>query len=85
MDTVIQRIRNGETDSLHSVNVYKDGEKYSVRFSEYVTYPIKEDTAVYAVHIKADGSYEILNEIREGEALSTYNNNADYVVIYYVD
>lgn len=85
MDSVIQRVRSGADDSLHKVNVEKVDGSYSVRFSDYITYPITEDTAVFAVRIHRDGSYEILDAVLEGEALSTYNDSANYIVIYYVD
>lgn len=85
MDQIIQQIRSGDTGSLHPVEVIKEGEGFAVRFNELVYYSITAETAVYAVHIHTDGSYEILDAIHEGNALSTYNENANYIVIYYVD
>lgn len=85
MESVIKRISSGNHDSLHEVNVEKVDGNYSVRFSEYISYPIKEDTAVFAMRIYRDGSYEILDALCEGEALSTYNDSANYIVIYYVE
>ena len=85
MDRIVERILNGDIDCLHEVAVLKDGDTYGVQFSEMLHYPIKEGTAVFAVQIHKDGTYEILNELHEGNALSTYNNAADYVIIYYVE
>ncbi len=85
MDNIVKRILNGELDSLHEAEVIISGEECGVQFSEMLHYPINEGTAVYAVRIHSDGTYEILDEIYEGKVLSTYNNNADYVVLYYID
>ena len=85
MDQIIQQIRSGDVGSLHPVDVIKEGDGYAVRFSELVYYYLSSETAVYAVHIHTNGSYEILDSIHEGKALSTYNESANYVVIYYVD
>lgn len=84
-DDVIKRILNGDIDCLNESTVVKTPKGYSVRFSEMLSYPIEESTSVYAVWIHSDGTYEVLNELREGNVLSTYNNEADYVVIYYID
>jgi hypothetical protein len=85
IDSVISQIRNGNYGELNEASVFKNEDGYAVRFSEMVYYPIRETTAVYAVQINKDGSYEVLNELREGEVLSTYNNEADYVIIYYIE
>lgn len=84
LDNVISQIRNGSYGELNEASVFKNDDGYAVRFSEMVYYPIRETTAVYAMQINADGSYEVLNELHEGEVLSTYNNEADYVIIYYI-
>ncbi len=83
-DAVIEQIVNGNYGDLNESSVVKTESGFSVKFSEIVSYPIRETTAVYAVQINADGSYEVLNELHEGEVLSTYNNEADYVIIYYI-
>ena len=85
IDDVIRRILDGDKDCLNEATVLKDGDGYAVRFSEMIYYPIKEETAVYAVQIYKDGSYAILDELREGNVLSTYNNGADYIVVYYIE
>ena len=82
---VIQKILNGELGDLNEAQVVKTDDGFAVRFSEMVYYPIKDSTSVYAMRINADGTYEVLNELHEGEVLSTYNNKADYVVIYYIE
>ena len=85
MDDIIERILDGELDSLHEAEVIISGEECGVQFSEMLHYPIKEGTAVFAVRINSDGTYEILDKVYEGKVLSTYNNKADYVVLYYID
>ena len=85
IDSVIEEIVGGNYGYLNESSVVKTESGFSVKFSEIVSYPIRETTAVYAVQINADGSYEVLSELREGEVLSTYNNEADYVVIYYIE
>ena len=85
MDDVILQVYNGNYRGLNEATIRKNDEGYSVHFSEIVSYPIKETTVVYAIQINTDGSYEVLSELREGEVLSTYNNEADYVVIYYIE
>ena len=85
MDAIIQRIIAGDIDCLNEAEVIKSGEDIGVQFSELLHYPITENTAVFAVRINKDGTYEILNEIYEGKVLSTYNNSADYVILYYVE
>lgn len=85
MDDVVSKIRDGNIESLKEAEVIKKEDGFSVKFSEIISYPIRETTAVYAIRINADGTYEILDQLYEGEALSTYNNEADYVVIYYLE
>ena len=85
IDDVVEQIVAGEIDTLKEVTVYKTESGYSVAFSEMISYPIKEDTAVFAMRINADGSYDILDELFEGEALSTYYDNANYIVVYYIE
>lgn len=85
IDDVIQMIVSGDIGSLNEAEVVKTEKGHSVVFSEMVSYPITEKTAVYAIKINADGTYEILDKVLEGKALSTYNNAADYIVIYYVE
>ena len=48
-------------------------------------YPINEGTAVYAIRIHSNGTYEVLDKVEEGKVYSTYNNKADYIVLYYID
>lgn len=85
IDDVVKQIVTGEIDTLKEVTVYKTESGYSVAFSEMISYPIKEDTAVFAMRINKDGSYDILDALIEGEALSTYNDDANYIVIYYIE
>lgn len=86
MDDIIATVRSGEATGLYeaSVAVTDDG-GYEIVYSENYTYSVDEETAIYAVRINSDGSYEELHEIYEGAALSTYNETANYVVIYYVE
>lgn len=85
LDEIVAEVRGGNTEGLHPATVEREGDVLGVVFNEFVYYPIGETTAVYAIHIKADGTYEVLDEIREGEVYSTYNNDGDYVVLYYID
>ena len=84
-ESVISKIYNGNCEELNEASVVKTDDGYAVRFSDMVYYPIVETTAVYAVQINSDGSYEVLNELREGEVLSTYYNQAEYLIIYYIE
>ncbi len=85
LDEIVAEVRGGNTEGLHPATVAREGDVLGVVFNEFVYYPIGETTAVYAIHIKADGSYTVLDEVREGEVYSTYNNDGDYVVLYYID
>ncbi len=85
MDDVIFKILDGHYDGLSEANVIKEADQYQVWFSEVMYYPIKDTTAVMAIQINKNGTYEILDEVQEGKVLSTYNNKADYIVLYYVD
>lgn len=85
IEDVIKQILDGDIGDLHEAKAVKTDKGFSVQFNEFVSYPIKEGTAAYAIKIKADGTYEILNEIVEGDVLSTYNNEADYIVLYYIE
>ena len=85
VNDVISQIMSGKIGDLNEATVFKNEEGYGVRFSEMIYYPITATTAVYAMQINKDGSYEVLTELREGEVLSTYNNQADYVIIYYIE
>lgn len=82
---IIQRILNNDIDSLHEAEVVIDGDKCGVQFSDMLYYPIDDDTVVYAIKIYSNGSYEVLDKVYEGKVLSTYNNKADYIVLYYID
>lgn len=84
-DDVVKKIIDGDFGSLNEVTVSKDGDGFSVRFSEFVYYPIKETTAVFAMTVHMDGTYEIMSELHEGIAFSTYTNDTDYIVIYYLE
>ncbi len=85
IEDVIKQILDGDIGDLHEAKALKTENGFSVQFNEFVSYPIKEGTAAYAIKIKADGTYEILDEIVEGDVLSTYNNEADYIVLYYIE
>ena len=85
LDQIVQRIIDGDIDSLNESQVVRNGDGLAVRYSDMVYYPITESTAVYAIQIYADGSYEILSELHEGDVLSTYTKETDYVVIYYIE
>ena len=85
MDEVIAQIVAGELDTLNKASVVKTEKGLSVVFSEMISYPITEETAVYAVRISADGTYEVLDAVVEGEAFSTYNDDANYLIIYYIE
>ena len=85
MHEAIMQVYEGNLGDLHEANVVKTESGFSVFFNEFVSYPIKEGTAVYAVKINVDGSYEILDAITEGAVLSTYENSADYIILYYIE
>lgn len=85
LDEIVATVASGEAQELHSARVEKMDEAYAIVFSEYVQYETTEQTAIYAVQIHADGSYDVLDEVLEGEALSTYNEQAGYVVLYYIE
>ena len=85
MHEIIEDVSSGEVKGLHKSTVEKSDDGYLVRFSDIVYYTIAEQTAVVAIRIEEDGGYVILDEIYEGNALSTYNENAGYVVIYYIE
>ncbi len=85
IEDVIKQILDGDFGDLHEAKAVKTENGFSVQFNEFVSYPIKEGTAAYVIKIKADGTYEILDEIVEGDVLSTYNNEADYIVLYYIE
>ena len=85
INDVVDQIFNGEIDGLHEAKVQKTESGFSVLFNDYVSYPIKEGTSVYAMKINADGTYEVLDTIVEGEVLSTYNDKVNYIVLYYIE
>ena len=85
LDEIVESVRNGESESLYEVTVTKQEDMYIAKFSEMISYKIASDTAAYAIEIHADGTYTVLDEIREGEALSSYNESANYIVLYYID
>ena len=85
LDEIIDNVASGEANSLYKSFVEKSDGGYIVRFSDIIYYTIAEQTAVVAIRIEADGGYVILDELYEGEVLSTYNENAGYVVIYYIE
>ena len=85
LDGIIKTVKEGDARELHPATVINTDGSYSVVFSEFVSYPITETTAVYAIKIASDGTYSVLDEILEGDALSTYNNKADYIILYYVE
>ena len=85
IEDVIKQILDGDLGDLHEAKAVKTENGFSVQFNEFVFYPIKEGTAAYVIKIKEDGTYEILDEIVEGDVLSTYNNEADYIILYYIE
>lgn len=85
LDEIVESVRNGESKSLHEVTVTKGENMYVAKFSEVVSYNIAEDTAAYAIEIHADGTYTVLDELKEGKALSTYNESVNYIVLYYIE
>lgn len=84
IDDVIAEMLNGNFGSLNEAQVCRNGEGYAVRFSDMIYYPIEETTAVFAVTVHTDGSYEIMDELHEGNVFSTYTKDTDYIVIYYL-
>lgn len=85
MDDVVKNIHSGNTNSLHRSTVVNNQGTYEVQFSDIVSYVIEEDTAVFAIRINSDGRYDILDEIYEGNVLSTYSNEGNYIVLYYIE
>ena len=85
LDDIVKSVKEGTAKSLHPATVSAAEDGYYVKFNDLVTYHIAEDTAAYAIKIAADGSHTILDEILEGEVLSTYNEDANYIVLYYIE
>lgn len=85
LDEIVESVRNGDSQSLYEVTVTKQEDMYVAKFSDMISYNIASDTAAYAIDIHADGTYTVLDELREGRALSTYNQSANYIVLYYID
>ena len=85
LDEIVATVVGGETEGLHPATVENTDSGYVIVFSEFIQYETTEQTAIYAVQIHADGSYDVLDEVLEGEALSTYNEQAGYVVLYYIE
>lgn len=86
MDEIIATVRSGEATGLYDATVARTEEDgWEIVYSEDYTYSVNEETAIYAVRINADGTYEELHELHEGSALSTYNETANYIVIYYLE
>lgn len=85
IDDIVHRVLNNDVGELNEAVVYKNGDEYAVQFSDMIYYPIKSSTAVYAIRINLDGTYEVLDQVYEGKVLSTYLNKADYIVLYYVE
>ena len=85
LDEIVAMVRNGETETLHEVEVTKGEDMFVAKFSEMISYNIASDTATYAIALHADGSYTVLDELREGKALSSYNESKNYIVLYYIE
>lgn len=85
LDEIVEFVRSGESESLYEVTVTKEETMYVAKFSDIVNYNIAEDTAAYAIEIHADGTYTVLDALKEGKALSTYNESANYIVLYYIE
>jgi hypothetical protein len=85
IEDIVEIVRSGNAEDLHEVTVTKQDDFYIARFSEVITYKIASDTLVYAIELNADGSYTILDKVKEGSALSTYNNKSNYIVLYYLN
>ncbi len=85
IDEVVASIKAGNRDKLNVATVIKDENGFSVKYSDLIYYPVGAETAVFAITIHADGTYTVLDELYEGEVLSTYNNDANYIVIYYLE
>ena len=85
LEQIVETVKKGEANNLHKATVTKQEDFYIAEFSEMVSYKIASDTLIYAIEINADGSYTVLDAIREGEAMSTYNDGSNYIVLYYID
>ena len=85
LDEIVESVRNGESESLYEVTVTKQEDMFVAQFSEMISYNIASDTAAYAIEIHSDGTYTVLDALKEGKALSTYNESANYIVLYYIE
>lgn len=85
MDDIIEQVRTGNASGLYEATVARTEDGYSILYPDDYTYTVSEETAIYAVRINSDGSYEELHELTEGAVLSTYNETVNYIVIYYLD
>lgn len=84
-EEIFSIVRDGSATGLYEVSIIKTEESYDIIYSDSYTYTVNEETAIYAVRLNSDGSHEELRELIEGTAFSTYNETANYVVIYYVE
>lgn len=85
LDDIVARVHAGDIGYLAECEITKGEENYNVQFTEISSFTITKETAVYAIHIDADGNYEILDEIREGKAIASAKSESNMIVIYYVD
>lgn len=85
LDEIVEIVKNGESESLYEATVTKQEDMFVAQFSEMISYKIAADTAAYAIEIHADGTYTVLDALKEGKVLSTYNESANYIVLYYIE
>ena len=85
MDDIIADIYAGNLSYLDEGTITKTEQGYEVKFTELSIVNIDEKSLVYAIQINSDGSYEILDEIREGKAYATSNTSVNYIVLYYIE
>ncbi|MBQ9979226.1 MAG: hypothetical protein IJP20_05530 [Clostridia bacterium] len=84
VDSVIYEIRNKENIAAKKCSISITEEGYKLEFEES-TVSIDKDTAVFVAHIDENDNFNKLDAVKEGECLACYVEDADYLVIYYVD
>ncbi len=84
VDSVVYDIRNKENISAKKCTVTKTEGGYRLAFEDS-TIDVQSATAVFACRIDANDNFYKLDEVIEGECLACFVEEADYLVIYYVE
>ena len=84
VDSVVYEIRNKENIAAKKCTISKTESGYKLAFEEK-TLEIENSTAIFACRIDSMDNFYKLNEVIEGECLACFVEEADYLVIYYVE